>query len=837
MLAQGLDVTYETQEPNMAQKANLIKTNFSSGVVSPLAFGRTDVTRNQNGAAEIVNMIVQPQGSLTRRMGTIYAAEVKNSAKITRQIPFQYSDSISFIIELSDHFIRFISDHELVMDGGIPLTIASPYDETELAEIDYCQSGDVIYLTHPTKAPRTLAHYSATNWVLSGAVHQDGPYRATSFDDSDIMLKLRSIVNKARITSTDNDFSAGDIGKFIEYYDNGFLVIGQIVTYVNNSEVTVIPKDNVVDFAAIDKQAVLHYETIPDRVLSSLAIWSSETENCYIKVDNIWRYMTTHKAAPEDVGTYSADVMKADSTQDPVMLSTTGDLSVLRNNIRAVLKASESLFLAGRDEGRHFRMTLGSRNVWGWIDVVNNTKLCEVRLGVAVPLDPRDQRGYLNDATTTIWKLGAWYVNNYPRVVTIHQQRLIFASTPLEPNRVAMSMIDDFVSFAIANKYAEVLDNSGINFSVGTGEINPIRWMQSGPVLLIGTQGEEFQVKSSASSEPLSATNISITQQTSYGGKKSLRPIKIGSATMFIQKHGVTLRAMTYNFDIDSYVSADLSIISEHIIRQNGQAVSMCYQQIPNTILWVMCSNGKLVSFTYERDQEVYAWTEHEIANGFVESICVIPSQSGNLDQVWMIVRRTINGSIKRYHEYLAPEFQVSSSKHGMIYVDSAFRYSGSAVTAITGLDHLEGEEVTILANESIHPPRTVVNGEITLDYPASRVYAGLGFTSYLKTLPLEGGSQNGTSIGKLKKVHRIDILLSNTIGLKYGRLYPSPDNYPLSFIAPQHIMGQSPDLFSGYLELTDDSGFNKDGQFYIVQDQCYPISILALMPIVIVNE
>jgi hypothetical protein len=825
----------------MGQKVNRLKTNFSSGEVSPLIVGRTDITRNQNGYAEGNNFIVQPSGGLTRRMGTIFIRGVKHPTKKTRLIPFQFSDSESFVLEFGEEYIRFYSDHEILLDGGSPYEVSTGYQENELDDLYFCQSADVLYIAHKNYRVKTLARFDTLDWQFGNAVFEDGPYFASQYTDVNITLWLKDIVARSLLTSTVTDFSVGDVGKFVEYYDEGFQVIAKIIDFIDGQNVRVEPYENIIDFAAIDKQAVIDYATTPDRVRASLSIWSSETEYSYIKVGGTWRWVTTHQAAPEQVGSgssaYVADVMNADSAQDPVIVSTTGEITVVKENITAVLKASSALFEDPRDINRHFRLTLGSRNVWGWIETITNSKRCEVKLGTMVPLDAKNRTKYLNDATTTNWKLGAWYEENYPQVVTIHQQRLFFACTKFEPNRVWASSTDDFVSFSTANKFAEVLDTSGINFSVGTGEVNPIRWMQSGPVLLIGTQSEEFQVKPGSISEPLTPTNIAITQQTSYGGCKNIKPIKIGSATLFMQKHKTSLRELSYDFQIDSFVASDMSIIAEHIIRQNGVAIAMAYQQIPWTTIWVVCSNGKLVSFTYEKEHQVFAWAQHALVDADIESICSIPNNSGSRDEVYFVVKRTIDGSEVRYVEYFAPEFRpvTANQTSGMIYLDSSIKYSGAPTTTITGLDHLEGELVGILGDRGNHPDLTVTGGEIELQYEVSEAYVGKKFTSYVKTLSQDGGSTVGTAIGKLQKVHRVDILLHVSLGLKYGRKYPSDE--PLAFIAPEPILGAAPDMFTGWKTLTDDAGFNQDSQFYIVQEQPYPLTILSLAPVVVVNE
>jgi hypothetical protein len=171
-----------------------------------------------------------------------------------------------------------------------------------------------------------------------------------------------------------------------------------------------------------------------------------------------------------------------------------------------------------------------------------------------------------------------------------------------------------------------------------------------------------------------------------------------------------------------------------------------------------------------------------------------------------------------------------------MCYLDASVEYTGVATDTITGLGHLEGEIVSVVAEGGLHPDCTVTAGEIILDYPVTQAYIGKNYESRVKVLLQEGGSQSGTTQGKLKKISRVDAYLLHSIGLKYGRDLPV-NSYIYPFHSGTPVMGTPPELFTGYIELSDNSSFYKDGQFYIVQDQPYPLTILSVMPTVVVNE
>lgn len=823
----------------MSQKANLIKTNFSAGEISPYMGGRVDVNRYANGAELIENFIVRPQGPVVRRMGTQFLGAVMNPDWNIRLVEFQTPTDDVYILEFGDFFMRVWKNHQLVMSGGSPLMLSTPYSHLELDKLSWSQSAAVLYLAHPNSLPYSVRFQ---NGVFSTAATptEDGPYRATLPSDKDTTLKVTSYTHEALLSTTGNSFVPGDVGKYVEFWKDGVLMVGLIKTYYTAQNVLIEPKYNTIDMNKLDKTAVITFAS--SEVRSSKAIWSTETEYTFIKVGSSWYFMTTHQDLPQNVGTapnsYSADVMRTTGSALAVV-ALVGNVSVYSESIRGYITSTNNLFTSS-DVGRHIRLNLTSRSVWAHIVSVDSAKLVEVIFGNRIPSDPRDGTKLLQDGTTNIWKLGAWYDGNFPSIVTFHQNRLVYCATALEPNRFWLSESDDYKSFATTNIYNEVLDSSAINAGISSGLVNKIVWAQSGPVLLMGTLGEEVQVKASSIAEPLTPTNMQLSTQTSYGSLDNTRALKIGSSTIFIEQHGFRVREMVYSFEIDSFTASDTTVVSEHIFYKHVSARESTYQRVPSSLIWFRCDDGKLVTLTFEKDQQVYAWSNSSLGgNGQVLSICSTPYKDKKQDEVYMVVQREIDGNIVKYIEVLSPEFRPTSPTDldGMIYLDCSKSYSGVATSTITGLTHLIGQTVSILANGAIHPDRVVDGaGQITLDYPATAVVVGYPYRSVIHTLPESTGSPFGTALGKNKKITRVDLQVLDTLGLKYGRTLDSL-GYPVSFRETQGNMGEPPQLYSGFVELTDDSGYNKDGQFYIVQDQPYPCNILSVMPIIRVNE
>ena len=179
---------------------------------------------------------------------------------------------------------------------------------------------------------------------------------------------------------------------------------------------------------------------------------------------------------------------------------------------------------------------------------------------------------------------------------------------------------------------------------------------------------------------------------------------------MFVQRASRKVRELVYNFDSDSYQAPDLTVLAEHIT--DSGITEMAFQQEPDNIVWCVLTDGRFVGMTYRREENVVGWHEHIIGGSFgsgnavVESVAVIPGDL-NEDNVYLVVKRTINGATARYIETFS-NFDFGTDVQDAFFVDSGLTYSGSAATTISGLNHLEGQSVSILANGATHPNKTV---------------------------------------------------------------------------------------------------------------------------------
>lgn len=398
--------------------------------------------------------------------------------------------------------------------------------------------------------------------------------------------------------------------------------------------------------------------------------------------------------------------------------------------------------------------------------------------------------------------------NGYPRTVSFYEQRLFFAGTSKYPQTIWGSQTADYENFDQGTGLAD----ESMEYAIATNKVNVIRWLQPSRDLIVGTGGGEFKV-GRPQGEPLTPSNVMVTQQTTYGSW-TIPPIQIGNAVLFAQRARRKIREFSYQYQNDAYAAPDMTLLAEHITE--GYLKDMDYQQEPDSIVWSCTSNGRLLSMTYERPEDVVAWAEHTVGgtDAEVESVAVITNLTQ--DQLWVAVKRTVNGTTKRYIEYLDPNINVDSGITGTV---------STATTSVGGLSHLEGETVKIVINDAVFPDATVSGGSISISVPVGwtnvPIQVGLGYTSTLKTMRVEAGSQAGKAQGLKKRWNEVKVRLLNTTGVKING-----DQLP--FRTSSTPMSSGIGLFTGDKRVTN-LGWDRDGIIEIKQEQPLPLTVLGI--------
>jgi hypothetical protein len=661
-------------------RTTLALTSFVSGEFSSKLDGRTDFAKYQTSCKTLENFLIHPQGAATRRVGTQFISEIKDSTKKTRLIPFEFSTTQTYILEFGNQYIRFYKDKGQILSGGSAYEISSPYLEAELFDIKFAQSADVMYLVHPNHETSKLSRTGHTSWSLDEVEFTNGPYLAVN-TTSTTMSPSATTGNGITITASANTFVSTDVGRLINF-SNGY---AKITAFSSATSVTADVKD--------------------------------------------------------DFDTTSAN---------------------------------------------------------------------------------------------TDWKLGAFSdTTGHPSCVSFFEQRLVFAGTSSEPQTLYFSKSGDY-----ENMTAGTNADDAMVYTIASNQVNVIRFLKTQRTLIVGTVGGEFTVSADGTDAAVTPTNITIKRQSSYGSA-NVDAIPAGNATLFLQRAKRKIRELSYNFDVDGYQAADLTILND-VVTKTG-INEMSYQQSPDSILWCVRDDGVLAGLTYLRGEEVIAWHRHILGGSFGDGNAVVESVASisgelNEDELWVIVKRTINGATKRYVECFAQFDFDETTPTDFRFLDSHLTYSGSATTTLSGLDHLEGQTVSILADGATHPNKVVSSGSITLDRQTEKAVVGLSYDSVLQTMRIEGGAAEGTSQGKTKRISKVVLRLFETVGVKVG---PSLDNLEaIPFRTSSDPMDTPVSTFiAGDKEIEFNDDFNSDGFIFIKQDQALPCSILAIYPTLVTSD
>lgn len=428
---------------------------------------------------------------------------------------------------------------------------------------------------------------------------------------------------------------------------------------------------------------------------------------------------------------------------------------------------------------------------------------------------------------TTRWAHGAWSdVEGWPTDVAFFRERLWLA----RGNKLWASVASAFDDFSARNPSGEVATDQAISLTLASGQINEIQWLLPDKELLAGTAGGEFSIGELSNGSPIGPGNVRVRVQSNYGSR-AIVPVQAGAATLFVQRAGLKVREITYDSYNGTYASNDRTALSSHITKSG--IVDMDYAQEPESVVWCARADGRLIGFTWNAEQNVWGWHGHTLGGaGLVESIATIPSPDLARNEPWMIVKRTINGATRRYVEFQEASAIPSASA---FYVDCGLTYSGAPATTISGLGHLEGQVVSVLADGSPHPDRTVTSGAITLQAAASTVQVGLKMTARLQSMRIESGAADGTAQGKTKRMNKVTIRLDNTAT---GSAGPDESNLDeITFRTASDRMDQPVPPFTGDKLVSWPAGYGTDGYVWFVNDKPLPSTVVAFFPSVTTQD
>lgn len=410
---------------------------------------------------------------------------------------------------------------------------------------------------------------------------------------------------------------------------------------------------------------------------------------------------------------------------------------------------------------------------------------------------------------------------NYPATATYHQQRLAFARTLTNPEEIYTTKVGAYHNVEISTP---LQDDDAITFTIASKHLNPVAHLVSiDPGLVIGSD-EAIWLATGDESGVLTPAAIHPQRIDAYGMALNVAPLVIGDAVLYVQSRGTTVRELRPG----APPSKELSVFADHLFK-GYSIVDLAFQQIPFSIVWAVRSDGVLLGCTYFPDEQIAAWHRHDTeADGEFEAVCVLPDTDAGEDVVYVVVKRTIGGSDVRYIERLASRTYTALAE--AFFVDCGLTYRGSPATMISGLDHLEGETVAVLADGAVAldgDDLFVVNGGvITLGAAASVVHVGLPITADLQTLDLD---VSGTAVrDKRKLVTSITALVEASLrGYLAGPSFEEDD-----LIEQTAEPWEDPDeIVTGPLSMPLTAAWGPAGRVCIRQENPLPLTVLGILP------
>ncbi len=666
------------------------------------------------------------------------------------------------------------------------------------------------------------------------------------------------------------------------------------------------------DVALLDNQPVELVTPYAEATLPSLK-WAQTADVLYIVAGG-----TTPVQKLERRGHASWSMVEVNFVDGPY-LGENGTSTTLTpsasSGLGVTLTASADLF-ATTDVGRLLRYK--SASAYGYAVITAFTDTQNVTIDIL--------RNFDGTSASTTWSLGAWSATTgYPSAIGFFEQRSVFAGTTTQPQTFWLSQSADLENMRPDSDAGAVEADDAIDFTFAADQVNAIRWISPGTEMIVGTIGGEWSVSSSGA--VLTPSDIRARRHTTMGSA-DIQPVRARARLLMVQRALRKLLEFVFNFQVDGFEALDLTLLSDHVTRTG--VADLVYQQEPDSTIWALRNDGSLATLAYQPDQQVVGWSRQEVGGAFggaravVETVATIPA--GERDELWLVVKRTIDGATKRYVELLEAPYQRSvTAEVDAFYVDGGLsldqRNSDAAktlmltsaaadswtqgasgtltatghspftagdvgdlwglwaegavawvtinaftsasvvdvdfavtvprplrarataswldpdarVSAVSGLDHLEGETVHILCDGASHAPQTVASGAVTLDRPGGIVHVGLPYTWTLRSLKLAVGARGGTAVAKPKRVHAVSLILVDSLGVAAG---PSVDDLtPVDFRVVADPMDIGTPLFTGERRIALDGAWSRDPRIVLQGSDPVPFTLLALAPELLTNE
>lgn len=657
--------------------------SFNSGELSPQLAARLDFGKYRSGLEICENLIPLPEGGVTRRPGSRYVSGVQDSTVKGRLKKFEFSVTQAYILEMGDYVLRFYRNQGAITAADTDAAVTNGTFTSGITDWDDRSTG-AGSIAHDATNKRLNLVPGGTGGTDIGWAEQDITTTATNTEH----------VIKFRVTGAPSDK--------IEF---------QVGTSSTGTEILAAVEKEVgyhcVAFTPSASPFYIQFRNLGSFRNKTVAIDDvSLIDNAGIEIDTPWPeadlfnvegpqtadvlYLfhgdyPTHKLQRYGHTTWSLvevaweDGPYLDENTTSTTLTPSASTGMGINlTLSSTTGVNDDQGWQSTDVGRLVRYKKSTTYGWAVITSITNTTVAVADVRKDFEATPTAQ---------STWSIGAWSgTTGYPQCSVFYEQRLYAAATTDQPQTFWASQTADYENFKPDDDAGTVEADDSLNFTLFANDINAIYWMAaSEDVLVIGTQGGEWVPTSSGA--VITPLDISVRRRTQVGSAR-IQPVMVGNTVIFTQrdKHRVYEFARSPDV-IDSFQPVEMTRLASHITYKYGSSgiVEVDYANAPESIVWFVRNDGQLLSMTYRREEDVVGWGRHILGGNFqgsdavVESIAIIPGNNGagqiqdstRRDEIWMIVKRTINSATVRYIEFFEGDYQTGDPQEDAYYSDS----------------------------------------------------------------------------------------------------------------------------------------------------------------------
>lgn len=811
------------------------QVTFDGGEWSPTLDGRVDLAKYAGACKVLENFIPRPQGGASKRPGMEYRGKLQTGSTDGKLVEFELKGANSIIIAIGGGKAKFFKNGAAIQSAGSDFTLTVPWADGALNLLRWKQINDVMMFVHPDYAPRILTRSSDTVWDISNFV----PARNTAFLSDNLDEKKRITaafkVNTDAVawSSVSVAYKAGDRvsrnGKFyncekdhtssssnrpeekptyydadeeedrllwtVEYVDESSTV-GQTVTLTSNKALWY--SGHVGSFWELgSKRGLWAYEA--RLAVNKAATGSNTVYSKVLVVQGRWSFQTFgnwsgkyYVQVSRDRGKSWSNVRAFQSAAStPRNATAAGEIPN-----RALIRLAFSGYGANGTSGAPYAiLNVEGAYIRGIVKITEVTNSKSVK---AITISPIEKE------TTSVWAEGAWSdYQGYPRCIEFHQNRVVMAATNKSPHTIWASEDDDYNNFKRGT-----LATDPWAHTVMIGQREPISWLMSDRMLVIGSSVGEFVMYGKDQESPITAEDRNISRHSSCGSHvKGPGVIPADLAVMFVQHGGRIVRELAYRNESDRYEAANLNLFTDHLFT-SGEITDYALQRHPFQVIWFVAA-GKLYSLTYERAQNIAAWARHPVA-GEVVSVAAIRKQLE--DEVWFVMKHGSAHTVERfvYGAFTAP---VDDGKWVDCCQTFTEPYSLTGST-LAGLEVIGVKDGAIIGTDALDAGFfSDLTGTVTLGRP----YAGI-----IEPMTPEVSLQNGTSRTREIRIHEVIASLYKSRGGKVGESVLGTKFDPVR-------AGGVDELFTGEKAVSFDGGHNTGGAFVLKSDEPFPYFVRSI--------